>query len=100
MWDGIKAEQMLILYHVRLKNSEQVNKEAWHAYFKGFIFERPQSFCDSQSLRRPILLRKWQERRDFVDTGWFDHSISPFYLEISRALSCLININDLPCVSA
>jgi hypothetical protein len=38
---------------------------------------RPLSPCDFQSLARPFMLREWQRKWDFADTGQFAHSILP-----------------------
>jgi hypothetical protein len=94
---------MWIPSHVGLVGNELVDEQARQAALEGFIFDRPLSSSDFQSLARPALIRTWQAKRDSADTGRFTHSIfayvtlrpwfegqkeeSSFVCSVSRVLS-------------
>jgi hypothetical protein len=63
--------------HVGLVGNELVDGEARYASLNGFIFDRPPSPCDFQSLARPVLLRECQKKWDLAVRGRFAHSILP-----------------------
>jgi hypothetical protein len=46
---------------------------------EGFIFDRPLSPSDFQSLARPALMRTWQAKCDSADTGRFAFGLSPVF---------------------
>jgi hypothetical protein len=58
-----------------------IDERARQAAFEGSIFDRTLFSSDFQSLARPALMRAWQAKWDFVDTGRFAHSIFP---DVSR----------------
>jgi hypothetical protein len=68
---------MWIPYHVGLMVNELVDERARQAAFEGSIFDKSLSLSDFQSLARPALMRVWQAKWDFADTGRFTHSIFP-----------------------
>jgi hypothetical protein len=54
-----------------------VDERAQQAALEGSIFDRPLFPIDFRSLARPALMRVWQTKWDYVDTGRFAHSIFP-----------------------
>jgi hypothetical protein len=60
--------------HVGLVGNELVNEQARLVALEGFIFDKPLSPSDFQSLARPALMKAWQAKRDSADTGRFTHS--------------------------
>jgi hypothetical protein len=55
MGDLIEVKLMWIPSHVGLVSNKLVDGEAQYASLNGFIFDRPLSPCDFQSLARPVL---------------------------------------------
>jgi hypothetical protein len=68
---------MWIPSHVGLMGNELVDDWARETALEGTIFYRPLSSSDFQSLARPALMRAWQAKLNFADTGRFANSIFP-----------------------
>jgi hypothetical protein len=68
---------MWIAGHVGLVGNKLVDERARRAALEGFLFDRPLSSNDFQSLARLALMRAWQAKWDSANTGSFAHSIFP-----------------------